>query len=172
MIRCNVLCKYMLLFIRQAGISGSNVKVRDLFEQQDIGVFSGSYSTPVNPSGVKFLKLSLAVWSELSWSELRTLTHDKPLQKLRLLQLFDFSVKYFVTQASHHIEYMYMYNGFEFNVHVCFNAIIMNLFKISSRIKYYSGYRNDKLAVDIKSINHKKKYHTSKKFVASCKTTN
>ena len=126
MIWCNVLCKYILLFIRQAGISGSNVKVRDLFEQQDIGVFSGSYSTPVNPSGVKFLKLSLAVWSELSWSEPWTLTHDKPLQKLRLLQLFDFSVKYFVTQASHHIEYMYMYNGFEFNVHVCFNANNIN----------------------------------------------
>jgi hypothetical protein len=35
------------------------VKVRDLFEQQDIGVFSDSYSTPVNPSGVKFLKLSM-----------------------------------------------------------------------------------------------------------------
>ena len=59
---CMVVVSVCCLYIHvQAGVGGSKVKVRDLFEQQDIGVFSGSYSTPVNPSGVKFLKLSLAV---------------------------------------------------------------------------------------------------------------
>lgn len=45
-------------FIHQVGLSGRIASVRDLFEHKDIGIYTDTYSTMVNPSGVKFLKLT------------------------------------------------------------------------------------------------------------------
>ena len=44
----------------QVGFASSQASVRDLFAGQDLGVFKDGFSGPVNPTGVRLLKLTPA----------------------------------------------------------------------------------------------------------------